>query len=355
MPLIYVSVSTDYNNPVNQYYPHVLYNPVRQNFDRIKTIQRTNMTVIFADSGGLQLFRYRDSSVKSCIVVPGGKISNTKSRIVIDPIDLCRLYGKIGVNYGFTLDEPLCDNPGPQQYFKELENSYRSAKLMFDFRNKLCPNTKLLIPLHSITKNQLHHYFERMSDLSPDGFAFTARSRFDLKGLIKIALTLCYLHSNGVTMVHLLGSSRQEIIIIGAAAVGLKMFSQISFDSRTWNTGNFNTKTIVIDSETLRQRMIAPGEIINLFVPKKSLYNSSLSGTEHLKKIILLHNAFAISAYTKKVADIATDITRLKKHLLTMRLSKHRAERILTAIDVLETYSVKGYGYLEKWLSWIWF
>jgi queuine/archaeosine tRNA-ribosyltransferase len=355
MSLIYVPVSTGFTDLVNKYHPNCLFNPVRQNSKNLIQIDRPDFYENFADSGGYQLYSNEFNIDKPSMVMQGVGIKNEADVLVIDPIDLCRCYGELKDKYGFTLDEPISDNLGLNEYSRKRKNSYRWAKLMFNSRNKLCPNTELFVPLHFITKKHLHHYVEKTLDLNPDGYAFPARSRFEQNGLIKISYVLCFLNNKSVKKVHLLGSSRQEVITIAAAAVGLKMFNQISFDSRTWNTAHFNTKPIIIDSKTLRQRKIMTGEKINLFVPKTLLDNSSLYDSQNFKKLLVLHNAYAISKYAKNLAEIATDISSLKCHLSFLRLNGKQSERILAAIDVLETYSVKGYGYLEKWLSCIWF
>jgi hypothetical protein len=350
----YVPVSTDYACLVNQYHPNTLFNPTRQNFDTLKNIIKTDKAEYFADSGGLQLISYENDFKKSCVVIPGVGIKNRKDIIVIDPIDLCRCYGKLDIKFGFTLDHPITDIASISECNERLENSYSWATLMFDVRKELCPNTEFLIPLQFVTKQQLHRYFQKMESLNPDGYAFPVRGRLNFAKIINIASTLSFLHSKQVTKVHMLGNSRKEVIIIAAATVGLKMFNQLSFDSRTWNTGNFNTRNIIIDPETLRQNKIGPGEKINLFVPRTLLDSQSLCDPKYFKKFLLLHNAFAISEYAKNLSEIATDISSLKYHLSSLKLNDQMSERILSAIDVLETYSQRGYSYIEKWLSWIW-
>jgi queuine/archaeosine tRNA-ribosyltransferase len=352
--LIYVPVSTGSDCLINEYHPHTLFNPIRQNFDTLKKIVRTDKAENFADSGGLQLISYENDPEKSAIVIPGVGIKNRKDIIVIDPIDLCRCYGKLNIKYGFTLDHPISDIASVSECNERLENSYGWAALMFDVRKELCPNTEFLIPLQFMTKPQLHKYFEKMESLNPDGYAFPARGKINFAKSINIACTLSFLHSKQVAKVHMLGSSRREVIIIAVATVGLKMFNQLSFDSRTWNTANFNRKPIKIDSADLNQKKINPGEKVNLSLPRKLLENLSLYDPQYFKKLLLLHNAFAISEYAKNLSEIATDISSLKYHLSSQKLNGQMPERILAAIDVLETYSQRGYSYIEKWLSWIW-
>jgi hypothetical protein len=353
--LKYVPVSTDYDCLVNRHHPHPLFNPIRQDVDQLRaTIHRSDVAP-FCDSGGLQLFNFEDDPDKPCIVVAGVGIRKHNKLTVIDPIDVCKCYGELKVKYGFTLDHPLPKVPGPNDYDKRLENSYRWAKIMFKEKQDLCPHTKLLTPLQFITKVQLHEYFDRMAPLRPDGYAFPARGRWCFSKAITLACTLCYLHSKKVRTVHLLGSSRREIIIIAAAAIGLRMFKQLSFDSRTWNTRNFNKDLIMIDSRTLSQRVVSKVKPEYLYLIKPSLVDLYFDIDASNKKLLMLNNAFAITQYADRLANIASATADLKEYLPFLRIGGNGLKRVLTAIDIFETYLDKGYGFIEKWLSGIWF
>ncbi len=354
MSLKYVPVSTDNDCLVNRHHPHPLFNPIRQDVDQlIETTQRSKIAP-FCDSGGLQLVNYERDPDKPCMVVIGVGIKKYNNLTVIDPIDVCRCYGRLNVKFAFTLDHPMPKVPAPDDYDKRLKNSYRWASIMFDMKRDLCRDTELFIPLQFITKAQLHEYFDRMAPLRPDGYAFPARGRWCFSKAITLACTLCYLHSKKVRTVHLLGSSRREIIIIAAAAIGLRMFTQVSFDSRTWNTRNFNKDLIMIDSRTLSQRVVSKVKPEYLCLIKPSLVDLYFDIDANNKKLLMLNNAFAITQYADRLANIASNIADLKEYLPFLRIRGNGLKRVLTAIDIFETYLDKGYGFIEKWLSGIW-
>jgi len=352
--LIYVPVSTDYDCLVNKYHPNPLFNPIRQDIDQLRKITQHFDVASFCDSGGYQLVSFEKDTDKSCIVVFGVGIKKRKNLTVIDPFALCRCYGNLNIKFGFTLDHPLPDIPGTDDYDRRLKNSYGWAKIMFDVRRDLCPDTELFIPLQFTTKAQLHEYFERMAPLQPDGYAFPGRGRWCYAKAITIACTLCYLHSKKVEKVHLLGSSRRPIIMIAAAAIGLRMFTQLSFDSRTWNTRNFNKDLIMIDPGTLMQRVIRNVKPEYLYLIKPSLVDRYFDLEANNKRLLMLQNAYAITQYADQLANIATSIADLKKHLPFLKIRGKGLTRVLTAIDILETYLDKGYNFTEKWLSGIW-
>lgn len=354
MSLKYVPVSTDYDCLVNRHHPHPLFNPIRQDVDQLREATQRSNVAPFCDSGGLQLVNFEKNPDKSCMVVVGVGIKKQSKLTVIDPIDVCRCYGKLNVRFGFTLDHPLPKVPGPDDYDKRLKNSYRWASIMFDVRRDLCPDTQLFIPLQFTTKAQLHEYFDRMAPLRPDGYAFPARGRWCFSKAITLACTICYLHSKKVRTIHLLGSSRREIIIIAAAAIGLRMFKQISFDSQTWNTLNFNKDLIVIDSRTLSQRVVSKVKPEYLYLIKPSIVDQYFDLDANNKRLLMLNNAYAITQYADRLANIATNIANLKDHLPFLRIRGNGLKRVLTAIDIFETYLDKGYAFTEKWLSGIW-
>jgi queuine/archaeosine tRNA-ribosyltransferase len=354
MSLIYVPVSTDYDCLINQYHPHPLFNPIRQDINRLIETKINSLGATFCDSGGLQLVNFEKDPDKPCMVVVGVGIKKQKNLTVIDPIDVCRCYGKLRIKFGFTLDHPMSYVPGIDEYDKKLKNSYRWASFMFNVKEWLCPDTKLLIPLQFSSKAQLHEYFERMEPLQPDGYAFPGRGRWCSAKAITIACTLCYLHSKKVEKVHLLGSSRREIIIIAAAAIGLRMYKQLSFDSRTWNTINFNKKLIVINPGTLSQRKINSARFEDLYLIEPSLRDRLFDLEEDNKRLLMLHNAYAISQYANGLANIANEIADLKSYLPLLMIRGKGMKRVLTAIGILERYLDNDYGFIEKWLSGIW-
>ena len=130
MRLIYAPVSTKHSDLINYYHPHSLFNPVRQNPKFLRSNPIKVRTENFADSGGYQLYRFKNDEAKQCIVVPAVRIRNNRNLLVIDPIDLCRRYGEFGVKYGFTLDRPLSDESTQQQFIRNLEDSFRWASFV---------------------------------------------------------------------------------------------------------------------------------------------------------------------------------------------------------------------------------
>jgi hypothetical protein len=129
--LNYIAVSQDDNGLVNRYYKNVLYNPVRQKFDTLLKYKRYENSVNFGDSGGFQIANTEGSDEKRCIVKIGAGIQIKKNLTIIDPIDLCRQYGKLDIRYGFTLDHPFWNNSDSNNFSKRLDDSYSWAKLMF--------------------------------------------------------------------------------------------------------------------------------------------------------------------------------------------------------------------------------
>lgn len=350
MRLIYCPVSTDKTNLVNYYHPHCLFNPIRQ-MPMIRNPPPESS--YFADSGGYQLYRYKDHDTKNCLVVSSVGIRNGIRLLVIDPLDLCKRYNKLGIKYGFTLDRPLSDQSTRHEFINNLAESYRWACLMYEHRPKLCPDTELLVPLHYSTKSQLHHAFKKMAQLNPDGYAFPVRGRFDLAWLVRIACTLSFLSSMGVQKVHMFGSSRREVIFIGAAALGLQMFEQISFDSRTWNTLVFDKRPKYFDPVTLKGHRIKHEKIIEIITPTMFLAETQIIKLDlkNRKRLLMLHNALAISKYAEDMAKMARNIDLFKEYIAEQHYCGSRTK---TAIEVMKMSKNLGYDYVQRSLSWIW-
>lgn len=355
MALIYCPVSTSDIDLLNGYHPNCLVNPVRQN-----PILQSNhpTTKYFADSGGYQLYRYQNHKTKKCIVVSAVGNRTRSKYIVIDPIDLCRKYGQLQIKCGFTLDRPLSDDASNRDFLKYLGDSFNWAEIMFEQRSTLCPSTELFIPLQYSSVDQLHHYFQKMDTLKPNGYAFPVRGSFDLKWLMWITFTLSYLHSMGVKKVHMLGSTRKEIIYVGAVALGLKMFEQVSFDSTSWNTLLFDKRPKHFAPDTLKARYINKDDSIEIIIPEpiaKQIIASKKDLDRKLKEqLIMLHNAFAITRYTQRMEAMAQDINAFQEFIKSQDIPKSRVDRILRAITVLIKTREKGHDFVANWLDWLW-
>ena len=105
------------------------------------------------------------------------------------------------------------------------------------------------------------------------------------------------------------GSSRREVIFIGAAALGLQMFEQISFDSMTWNTLVFDKRPKYFDPDTLKGHRIKNEEIIDILTPTRVMTKTQLFPFDLInrKRLLMLHNALAISKYTEDMAKIVAE------------------------------------------------
>ena len=96
-----------------QHYGYCFFNPTGW-FPKPNRLSIRIASVCFSDSGGYQLYSLNkdhqngNGSIR-CIVIPGVGIKTRKNCLIIDPIDLCRKYGELDIDYGFTLDHPLSD------------------------------------------------------------------------------------------------------------------------------------------------------------------------------------------------------------------------------------------------------
>ena len=158
-------------------------------------------------------------------------------------------------------------------------------------------------------------------------------------------------------MVHMFGSSRREVIIIGAAAVGLGMFDKISFDSRSWNILMFDKRPTYIDPKTLGRKKLKEEEVIEILIPdqillaiKHQFANLTLPDKEYL---LMLHNAFAISRYAEDMIKRAREIDNFKEYVRQMRYLSTK-ENLLIAINILVESVENGYGFVQEWLKRIW-
>jgi hypothetical protein len=317
---------------------------------------------LLSDSGGFQIYQslskiMNGEKAEKIEIIPGAGIHRRNGVLILDPIDLCEEYGTLDVKCGFTIDIPLVE-ASKEEYKDHLIKSYECAEIMFDCRLDFCPDTQLFIPLHFRTKEQLHRYFNKMSTLSPDGFAFPVRDDTSLEYLMKIAYALSFLHAKRVQHVHMFGSCKPEIIVIGAAAIGLEMFKRITFDSSTWDTGRNNPPKL-LKPNTLKQKDIRKLEVYRPTLPKALTQN--LKGYKqylprsYFYKLILLNNALNVNRLTQKMTEMAEDIEQLKWFIKISADYEPVRAMLLHAIRLLQKASEDGYKYIEKEFDFIWY
>jgi len=267
------------------------------------------------------------------------------------------MYGSLNIRYGFTLDYPIVDGSA-EEYYEHLSRSYECAKIMFECRPQLCPDTDLLIPLQFSTKGQLHNYYAEMSVLCPDGYGFPVRGTTSWNYLQRIVYTLVFLHHKGVQMVHMLGSSKPEIIVIGAIAASLNMFQRVTFDSSTWDTAR-NVPPKYISPEDLTQKDIRRLGKFQAELPKR-LVDELRSGKNNLPrsyfyKLIPFCNIMTIIHYTKEIFELSKDLGDLKWFINNHFRFKRTNEMLIDAIDVLYSGFIHGHPFVEKHFDWIWY
>ena len=359
MTLKYVPSISQGDEIIVENYSGVLVN-ITVSIPKIEILRSvTNCSFIFGDSGGYQKYnlnrRYMlGKGKRQCLVIPGFGIRNIDNFLIIDPKDLCRKYGELNIDCGCTLDDPMVGS-SDEEFNRKLKQSYRWAELMFECRDDLCRETKLITPLQYFTKAQLYRYHKKMAKLNPNGYAIPVRGTTNLIQFIRVALSLAYLYANGVKIIHLLGSSRPEIIVLAAVAKKLDMFSQITFDSTTWRTSMHSGKLKYFDSDTLKLKSIKKSKKITLILPS-SLSTKLRSGDEkvRLRKLVQLHNVLVIAKYTRRMEQLGEDIVGLKRHVKGAGYLDSQRCRLLAAIDILKLSKTHGYGFVDELYDWVW-
>ncbi|WP_319405695.1 hypothetical protein [uncultured Desulfosarcina sp.] len=362
MDLKFTPVLSRKDKLIFPYIQHFFINGVRSPPTKAMLQELNAPPCIYSDSGGYQIYLAKDRLMKGkktnpVVVAPGEGNRQSKGLQIIDPIALCTMYGQLNVVCGFTLDFPIVDG-SIEEYTANLSKSYKCAEIMFGCRSRLCPDTDLLIPLQFSTKEQLYNYYTEMSVLCPDGYSFPVRERTNWKYLLRVAFTLMFLHHKGVQIVHMLGSSKPEIIIIGAVAASLNMFHRVTFDSSTWDTARM-VPPKYISPDDLTQKDIRRLGSFQAELPK-GLVDELGTGKKELPrqdfyKLIPLSNIMTINRYTNKMLELSKDLEELKLFVRKHPHFRRTNEMLIDALNVLQLGLVNGYPFVEKHFEWIWY
>lgn len=317
---------------------------------------------LLSDSGGFQIYKSKLKQIEGdnssrVVVRPGAGYKKRKGLLILDPLELCSTFGTLNVDYGFTLDFPIVTGTD-EEYKSHLEESFKWAQFMLHCGQKRCPNTNLLIPLHFSNKEQLHDYFYEMDTLNPEGYSFSVRGLQGSKYLMKVTYILTFLYSEGVKKVHILGTSTPEIIVVEAAALALKMFQQVTFDSRTWaNSHGILSKQLLQNS--FRQIDMRDLKKYHLLLPNDLSYQiedyMGILPHSYINKLLQLSNVRQINLFTHKMANMALDIDRLKNYVLTDEAFGKKGRKVKDALNLLQFGYLKGYKAVEKYYNRIWY
>lgn len=317
---------------------------------------------LMCDSGGFQIYKSKvgilnGNQTNRVMVLSGAGNQRCEGYQILDPICLCKMYGSLNIKYGFTLDYPIVDG-SIEEYNDHLTKSYECAGTMFDCRPRLCPDTNLLIPLQFSTRKQLQNYYDEMSRLCPDGYGFPVRGITSWGYLQRIVYTLVFLHHKGVQIVHMLGSSKPEIIVIGAVTAGLSMFNRLTFDSSTWDTAR-NVPPRYISPEDLTQKDIRNLGRFEAELPKSLIaelgFGKKKLPRSYFYKLIPLCNIITINHYTEEMFELAKDLEELKWFISSHPRFSRTKDLLIDAIEVLHLGFIHGYSFVENHFDWIWY
>jgi hypothetical protein len=289
----------------------------------------------FGDSGGYQYYKFQNEPNKYQCKIEVGQGHKMRGRqIKLDSQDLCLKYGQIGIKFGFTLDFPLIARDGQNEFKEKLNMSYDMAAFMMSMRGELCSQTKFLVPLHFSNKNQMKLSFRKMSRLNPDGYAIPMRFLgSDMESYAWFASILCFLHQEGVEIVHLFATSKKEVRIICAAATALKMFQQLSFDSGGYDQSMYGPPKY-IDDRTLGYISLkkCSHPIFSSFLRNKH----KLTGEE--RDELIVHNAFAISDNTQSLVERARNLRSFKKFLMENKHLTKIPQIVIRTIEIMQNW-----------------
>ena len=344
------------------YIDHGFINSVRSPPTETSLQELEQPSDLISDSGGFQIYKAKmgllnGNKTDPVFVIPGAGNQWRDGCQILDPICLCEMYGDLGIKYGFTLDYPIVDG-SDEEYIDHLEKSCECAQMMFECRTRLCPDTKLLVPLQFSNKNQLHKYYDEMSGFCPDGYGFPVRGVTSWDYLLRIVYTLVFLYHKGVRIVHMLGSSKPEIIVIGAVAASLNLFQRVTFDSSTWDTAR-NVPPKYISPDDLTQKDIRRLGSFQAELPERLVDELGTGKKELLRsdfyKLIPLSNIMTINRYTNEMLELSKDLEELKWFVRNHSRFIRTREMLIEVIDILHSGYLHGYPFVEKHFDWIWY
>jgi hypothetical protein len=241
----------------------------------------------------------------------------------------------IAIGLDFPIRKLKGDAQQQLEFFSKRPLNVKWAYESFAWKNALIPGAQYFQPIQCYNLEHLDIFLNDIAGVSFDGVSMPVRN---LKPA-ELALFLVSFYQQGITRVHLLGTSSFPVIAM-SAYMARKLFKYVSLDSTTWRLAADKEGFINpwdLSRTDLRPKAHVPKNAFNpCFCPYCSGRDfASIHRLEPRKdKVNLLrqHNWWAIKHVVDDLWINSVDIIQLER-VLKARCRNHR--KVNTLIDIL--------------------
>jgi tRNA-guanine family transglycosylase len=297
------------------------------------------------DSGGKQIFNVtsgKSRRFKNFVSIKGKPIfmGNTLN---LHPLHLKEAAIKFHPHITTALDYPVApakDLSQQQKGFKDsIEVNVQWARESIEIRNIHLPETQIFLPFHGFSIEHLDHFLDRVGTMAFDGLSLPMRIFRDSGRLLDLLL---HIRNRKIKKIHLLGTSRMDVILLAAYLAKQDQFDFISFDSGTpaiaARKENFlrpsDLRQVKIrDHLAMREISRMPTECLCDICKEKLNLGIQQLPRKEKRKLLLDHNYAAIEMATRKAFSNAGSPRQIKIWLQKVSERRDFHEKVVRLLE----------------------
>lgn len=312
----------------------------------IKMFRYVHTIIVYLDSGGFQIIQLENKRVRSKKLTfnPKEPLIFSGTELNITPEHVIEAAAKMNPNIVSALDYPIAAKDGFHE--KEVEFhmklginvlwSQRSAQL----RKELCPHVQLFIPVQCFTIKQFDLFMYYIKDLEFDGLSLPIRNLSPPE----IALFLTRFYQMGIRKVHILGTTKWDVMALGAY-MARHIFDWVSIDSTSWRqsaeandylnpndfSGKSNLNRFVLIDDSIPMDCECPW-----CTGKTFTYIRNLPYTDRTS-FLRCHNYWVTEHFSREVYKHACDLVALGSFLKSKCSRTDEIESLCRCLSLIET------------------
>jgi hypothetical protein len=211
-------------------------------------ITKNNIPITILDSGGMQIFGVNTGNSKKWkdYDPDGSKQCSIGKTLHLAPEHVGEALSRIpGFSHCMALDDPVLPSNDPfeceRNFYKKIQRNVDFAIKTVEIRNDKFQKVKVFMPMQCQSLDHFDIMWERVNTIGLDGVSVPARC---FKKTSKLLPIIRRFIDAGIDGMHILGSSRLEIVALIGFLAKKGCFSHLAFDSSTWLAAANNGRVV---------------------------------------------------------------------------------------------------------------
>ena len=298
------------------------------------------------DSGGAQVYRVMAGKSKTFKTFVSDKTKPVYfgKTLNLSPYHLKDAALKIHADIVMALDFPLQPEKNPKlkdkAYKDSIDMNVQWARESIMLRNEYFPNAQIFLPFQGFKLDHVDHFLNRISPLRFDGLSLPTRA-FSTEEII---VFLMKFKESNIKKVHVLGSSRFDLLCILAYLTHHDYFDFLSFDSGTTaieaRLGRYcipyDLRTCSVNDLNAMKKASTTSRCDCDLCRNKLHLDIARMPLKEQRRLLSEHNYRAIQVTKNDLCLHATRPASLKKFLLKVSERKDSIEQVYNILSGIE-------------------